>query len=308
MGQCRAEIIIRVLTPFRDDGSVYLFPMTILFRSAHILFLAALVLLLSSCEKDKSGPLDSNLFLPALSSAAIALPSVNLDTTTGSGLTHLPDGSYRITETVSGRVSFASGVTNLKGVYVRVYRPGADRSSTSGTLHRDSIGMSGEGYFSGTVSFTLTRAEAGLFRIEVYAQTLDGSTSNAMFLPLRVTRNNSAPLISSVTVPDTVTLPVGDSLLIRMTMAVSDSDGAGDIAGAFFYSLNSSDPTRQFILADDGNATGFSGDQVSGDGIYTITVKLLDQGNVRRTFQFEFHAVDFQGADSVPVIKYLTVN
>jgi hypothetical protein len=282
--------------------------MTILFRSAHIFLLIALVFLLSSCEKDKDGPLDSDLHLPALTSASMTLPSVNLDTTTGTGLTHLPDGSYRITETVSGQIDDAAGLSNLKGVYARVYRPGADRSTASGTLHRDSMSVSGTGYYSGTISFTFTRAEAGLFRVEVYAQTLDGSTSNTIFLPLRVTRNNSVPVIGAVTVPDTVTLPPGDSLLIRMTMAVSDSDGAGDIAGAFFYSLNSSDPTRQFILADDGNATGFSGDAVSGDGVYTITVKLLDQGNVRRTFQFEFHAVDFQGADGVPVLKYLTVN
>ena len=44
-----------------------------------------------------------------------------------------------------------------------------------------------------------------------------------------------------------------------------------------------------------------------GTGVYTITVKLVDSPTVRRTFQFEFHAVDRQGADSGPSLHYLTV-
>ncbi len=161
--------------------------------------------------------------------------------------------------------------------------------------------------FAANISFVIQRSEAGTYRIELFAQNLANGVSNYLQLPLRITRNNSVPTILAAQVPDSIYLPPGDSLLIKMTVAVHDSDGPGDIAGVFFYSLNSSDPTRQFFLSDDGNVGGISGDQLAGDGTYTITVKLLDQGNVRRTFEFEFHALDLQGSDSGPILKPLTV-
>ena len=94
-----------------------------------------------------------------------------------------------------------------------------------------------------------------------------------------------------------------------MTAAVVDSDGIADVREVFFYSLNSTNPSFKFILYDDGSLNSIppSGDLVAGDGTYTITVKLVDTPTVRKTYTFEFHALDKQGAAAPIVSKRLTV-
>jgi hypothetical protein len=164
--------------------------------------------------------------------------------------------------------------------------------------------------FTSTVTFDLGSTDVGLLRFAFTLTTPSGRQSNLVERSLLVTRGlNHAPVLGSVTVPDTVTLPPGDSLLITITAAVSDSDGLADIAEVFFYSLNSTNPLRKFPLYDDGglNSSPPSGDLAAGDGTYTITVKLVDTPTVRKTYTFEFHALDKQGAAASPVSKRLTV-
>jgi len=110
---------------------------------------------------------------------------------------------------------------------------------------------------------------------------------------------NYPPVIQNVTMPDTITLPPHDSLLVNITAKVSDPYGPGDIAEVFFYSLNSTDPQQKFEMSGDG----------TGDGIYTIIVKIVDTPFVRQTgtFHFEFHAVNNEGASATPITKSLTV-
>jgi hypothetical protein len=277
------------------------------FRSAHIFLLASLSFMLTSCERDREGSIDAVIASPIVVSAAVESGALNLDTTNSASVTRLPDGTYRIAETLSAQIEFGSGIENLRSVYYRVYRPGSSRHFASGTLSREALTSATTATYAASLSFGLNRSEAGLYRIEIFAQGPSGASGNYLQISLPIFRNNSIPTILSVIVPDTVDLPVGGRLLIKLSVSVADSDGLGDIAGAFFYSLNSSRPTERIILADDGNVTGISGDQAAGDGIYTITVELVDGVNIRRTFEFEFHAVDQQGADSGPFTKFLTV-
>lgn len=308
MGQRRTEFVIRVVALVEMMTRFFLSPMTNFFRSANILLLAVLSVFLSSCEKDREGAIDPVLSAPLVESASIGTAILNLDTTSDAGVLRLPDGTYRITQPLSARIQYDVGIGTLKGVYYRLYRPGSSSYFSSGTLNRDTLTSAETAVYSASISFSMNRSEAGLYRIEVFAQGQSASAGNYVQIPLRVTRNNSAPVIVSADIPDTVTLPLGGRLLITFSVAVSDSDGLGDIAGAFFYSLSSSRPTDRIVLADDGNVTGISGDAVAGDGTYTITVELVDGPNVRRTFEFEFHAGDLQGADSGPLTKFLTVN
>lgn len=273
----------------------------------HIYFLfIALSFTISSCEKEKEGIIDSNFSAPFISSVTIPHNILNLDTTTSSSVTLLPNGTYRITDSLFAQTTSVSGAQTIKSIYYRIYRPGSDNHFSSGILS-PSISNLTTTLYSGSFSFIVDRTEAGSYKIEVFAENSSGNTSNFVQVSLMITRNNSTPVILSTVVPDTVYLPPGDSLLIRMTAAIADSDGISDIQEVFFYSLNSSDPTRKFPLLDDGNINSISGDVLQGDGVYTITVKLLDQGNVRRTFEFEFHAVDRQGSNSASVLRMLTV-
>ena len=306
IGQCCTEFVIRIGASVKMITRFFLFRPMNRFRSTEILLFVASLILFSSCERERDGTIDPDLSTPLIETLALESENLNLDTS-AVGVSRRPDGTYLISQTVSARVKNLSGIANLRGVYYRIYRPGENRFFSSGTLAAETLASSVTAIYAANISFVMSRPEAGFFRVEVFAQSRSNDVSNFIQLPLRIARNNSTPRILSASVPDTVYLPPGDSLLITMSVAVSDSDGAGDIAGIFFYSLNSSDPTRQFLLSDDGNVGGISGDLLAGDGTYTITVKLLDQGNIRRTFEFEFHAVDQQGADSGPLLKLLTV-
>ncbi len=268
----------------------------------HLLLFAALSLVFSSCEKDKGGIIDSNLEAPFISSVIISQAELNLDTTTSFAITRLANGTYRITDSLFAEIT--NPAPAIRRVHFKIYAPGSGSHFISGTLN---LSPGTTSLYSNTFTFIMDRSDAGTFRIEVYAENTSGNTSNVVQIPLVISRNNSTPNILLTVVPDSVYLPPGDSLLIKMTASVSDSDGVGDINEVFFYSLNSSDPTRKFFLLDDGNVNSISGDEMQGDGTYTITVKLLDQGNIRRTFEFEFYAMDRQGSISSSVLRFLTI-
>ena len=274
-----------------------------------LLLLSATIFL--SCEKKNNGLVDPSLTSPFVHSISLTYQTIDLDDTAAVGVSRLPNGEFLIKDSLIALANDPDGQQDIKKVFYRIYAPGELNYFASGSLTRvqtlSKLSNTLDVTFSGLVSFRLTRNDVGVSRIEVIAQDQVGLNSNSAQVSLSISRANSIPQYSSIVVPDTVTLPPGDSLLIKMTASVNDSDGLGDIREVFFYSLNSADPTRKFFLLDDGNGNGLSGDALSGDGIYTITVKLRDQGNVRRTYFFEFNIVDKQGAEAETVVKSLTV-
>jgi len=269
-------------------------------------FLGFGLLLLASCEREKTGTIDPALSSPFLASAELDHGSLNLTTDTTGSVVKIDTATYRITVRVTG-TAFLRG--EIPGGRLEIFKPGTTSSfvKTSFPVQRrggDTLG------FSSTVSFVISSTDVGLLRFEFLLATPSGSESNLVERSLLVTRGvNHPPAFTSVTVPDTVVLPPGDSLLIRMSAAVLDSDGVADVSEVFFYSLNSSNPSQKFQLYDDGslNSVPPSGDLVAGDGTFTITVKLVDTPTVRKTYAFEFHALDKQGGAAPTVSKFLTV-
>lgn len=270
-----------------------------------LLFLASLLFL--SCEKEKSGLIDPKLTGPFITSAFLRDAAVNLDTTTSAAVIHLPNGLYEVTDSFAVHVTDDNGLQSITQVTYQVYLPGSTDYAASGPLNRGTTDSSGVTYY-GQFSFILGRSDIGIYKVEAVANDQFNLSSNAEQTSLIVSRRNSIPQVTSADVPDTVTLALGGTVLITMTATVADSDGAGDITEVYFYSLNSTDPTKKFDLLDDGNAGGLSGDALAGDGIYTITVVLSDHPGVRKTYGFEFHAQDKAGAISPRLTKYLTVN
>ncbi len=261
-----------------------------------------------SCEKEKSGLIDSKLTGPFITSAFLRYSALNLDTTTGGAVTHLPNGQYEVTDSFTVHVTDDNGLQSITQVTYQVALPGSVDYVTSGQLNRVITDSSGVTY-NGQFTFFLGRNDVGIYTVEAIAIDQFNLSSNAEQASLVVTRRSSIPQVTAAGVPDTVTLPSGGTELIKLTATVADSDGLGAIAEVYFYSLNSTDPTHKFDLLDDGNTNGpgGSGDVLAGDGIYTITVVLSDHPGVRKTYAFEFHALDKTGDVSPPLTKYLTV-
>jgi hypothetical protein len=261
--------------------------------------------LLTGCEDPGTGALDPRGSAPFLESARVTPDSLNLGRLIPgpSGLPIVVTATVRLTDRdAGGSVSAA----------VEVYAPADDSLITSVPL-RDNGGppdaTAGDGIFSARIQFSVTESQAGRYRVRFSASDELGLRANTLEQPLVLARGkpNSPPELSALVAPDTVTLPTSGSLLVTMSVAVSDSDGYGDIRDVFFRSLDSSDPTRRFFLKDDGGSgTPSSGDAVAGDGRFSIIVQ-LPSTTPRRDYTFAFQATDAAGDESTTLLHILTV-
>jgi hypothetical protein len=163
----------------------------------------------------------------------------------------------------------------------------------------------GDSVFSARLQFTVALMDAGTLRIRFVARSTEGLESNTIEEPLFISRRNSTPRLSNLSAPDSVTLPIGESTLIRMSVVASDSDGLSDIREVYFRSLDSSNPLKRFPLLDDGNSSN-DGDSAAGDGIFTILIQ-LDPSTTRKTYRFAFQATDAVGDTSATILHLLTV-
>jgi hypothetical protein len=257
-------------------------------------FLAAL--LLSACEKGDDSTIDPSGTPPFLRSAAVDPDSIPLNTLP------LTNGHYGLSLKLTAQV--VEGSLGVKEILVQVLPPSADTALVKTSLPMQGS-ASGVVSFAGEAFFNVPKSGAGAYRVSFQAPMEGNLESNTIIRTLILTRFNSPPVLSGLVAPDTVILPAGGSLNIRMTVVASDSDGLDDIQEVFFRSLDSSDPTKKYDLLDNGSSA--NGDAVAGDGVFSIIIQLVDSGNVRRTFRFAFQAVDSPGDTSATLLHSLTV-
>ena len=275
----------------------------------HIRFIVPAALLsvaiLAGCEDPGTGTLDPRGNPPFLKDAAVTPDSINLGSLTPgpSGLLAAAIATVRVTDPDQGGVLTAA---------VEVYPLAHEPPLASTALHDDGVAPdanAGDGVFSARVQFPVTESDAGRYRVRFSAVDELGLRGNTVERSLLLARpkENASPELSALVAPDTVTLPASGSLLVTMSVAVTDSDGYGDIRDVYFRSLNSSDPTRRFFLKDDGGTgTPSSGDAVAGDGRFSIVIQ-LPSTTPRRDYAFAFQASDAPGDTSATLLHVLTV-
>ena len=266
---------------------------------------------LNSCEENQFGVLDTKGNAPSVSAASVTPDSINIDNLTPVGNTYTINAVTRLT------VSDPEGTDDLNSVIVQAIRPGASSQFFQQNLHDDGVapdGVAGDSIFSAEIQFEIIRALAGRYRMQFIALDNEGNQSNVLERTLFITRNNSAPSLSDLVAPDTVDLPVGGSIVIQFTVVASDSDGLADIRDVYFERIDPPDPSfTKFFLLDDGGVDlpgplGLrSGDNVAGDGRFSVLVPLIDGQAQRRTNLFGFQASDTFGDTSATILHFLTV-
>jgi hypothetical protein len=267
---------------------------------ASILFLSQL-----SCEKNNLGTIDASKDVPQLSNASVTPDSIYIDNITPVG------GQYQISAAI--RVNATVGSPTNQTVTAIIIRP-----NSASELQQLTLAPSSGGVFSAQVQFSISRAQAGKYRILFSSRTSEGLLGNSIELPLKLGRRNSLPILQNVSMPDSVNLHPTDTLRVQFTSTVSDSDGLSDIREMFFQRISPADPTK-FQMKDDGNldppieigprGAGIfvrSGDDVAGDGRYSFLIPLTPTAT-RRTNVFRFQAVDSFGDTSASIIDSLTV-
>jgi hypothetical protein len=271
-----------------------------------------------SCEKTSDTSVNPDYTSPLLLDVSLDRSAINLDTDTAAAF---PAGNnqYNVTLTATVR-ALKLGSSGPYSVTMSVIKPGASEPSKriNGTLQ--SVGsdtLRGEV----PISFQLLRSDIGNLILRVAIQSASGLNSNEFAQSLFITRRNSRPIITAITLPDSVTvgkLQSPDSTF-PVSAAVSDSDGVSDIdpiGGIMFLSLKP-DSTyanggRPIPLFDDGGdlllflPNGRSGDAVKGDGVFTNKVLLLSAAQ-RGKFIFKFFAIDNSGVSSDTIDKPIFV-
>ncbi len=249
--------------------------------------------MLDGCEDQHRGPLDPNGSPLFIRSFRITPDSVSLNTMTPA------NGRYAITVLCQAQVTEPDGPSTTGKVITDVFTPDGSDPLLSLQLSVDSTGGAVR-YFSGQIHLSVTKTDIGAYRVVARATDNQALSSNSIDRRLMIWRTNSPPSLSNLIAPDTVVVPpLPDSLLIPMTIAVFDSNGLGDIREVYFRSLDSSDPTRKFLLQDNGDVKNY--------GIYSIIVKLSDSPTVRKTYRFAFQALDSFADTSATLFHSITV-
>jgi hypothetical protein len=265
-----------------------------------------LLFIFLACEKEKSSLVDSSFLPPFMQSADLSISFINIDTTSGTSVVRLPDGKFKITISISAQTNDPIGISDIKQVSYRVYRPGSQGYYPSGLLTRESgIPDSTVQLYSGTITFTISRTDIGIYTIEVFAQSKANLSSNSLQLPLLIAKNNSVPQIFNLSAPDTLIRPTSGSRPVYFALSASDSDGYKDIVEVYFRSINSGSPNFHQPMFDDGSLA-FTRDSVAGDGRYSRVVP-LDQTATLGTKEFRFYAKDKSGALSDSIIQFITI-
>jgi hypothetical protein len=259
-----------------------------------------------SCEKDRSGVVDIWGTPPYVRSATLNTYYVHIDTTSSGAVTHLANGTYKVTIALIAHVGDPKGINDIKQVSYKIYTPVKHEVARSGNLSivQDNTNTD-EAMYSTNASFTMERSSTGIYIVEMYAQGMGNVTSNSIQLSFLVEKNSGAPRLFDLSMPDTVVRPPSgyfNKVYFRVTAA--DPDGLADIQKVYFRSLNSTLPNEQYSLSDDGDVnppnerilsqTGASGDSVAGDGRYARIIPIFSGADLG-TKLFRFYAIDKSG-------------
>jgi hypothetical protein len=265
------------------------------FTTIGLIFSVVFAVSAVGCESSNLGTVDPSKETPLLSNASLTPDTIYVDNLTPVNDRYQITATLRVTSTVSSSIS--------QTVTATVIRPNSSTELQTLTLSQSSGAV-----FTGQLQFSISRAQAGRYRIQFLSQTADGLQGNALEIPLKLGRRNSPPTLSNLNAPDSVTIPTGGSVRAFFTIVASDSDGIADVREVYFKSIDGQNPDFKFLLRDDGNAVPLpnqppSGDLAAGDGTYSILLTLADSPTIRGRYRFLFNAED---ADSTsPTILHV---
>jgi hypothetical protein len=274
------------------------------------IFFLVMGLSVIGCQSDENTPIDTFHLPPFVKSFTISPNSINTDTI-NVGQQRLPTDSLNITVTATAQVSDPEGISNLQEVTVSVYRPASQDLVKTAQIFDNGVApdaIAGDGTFAGLITFKIVRSDIGDFQVAVTATNKSGVASNTLSSFVSVERLNQPPTLSDLVAPDSVSVSTS-VVFLQLTVRASDPDGQNDIQKVFFNSFKpdgSPASGNPFQMLDDGNAGGTSGDQVSGDGIYSLVIQ-LPPGTSKGDYRFEFQAEDRSGALSNTILHTITV-
>jgi hypothetical protein len=273
------------------------------------LFCGFLILFFVSCEKKQDSVIDVTGASPFVYSVSISPSLVNSDTI-NIGTVRSPDDVLPLQLTARATAVPGSSGGLVHGVHYSVLLSADASASAEGDLNDAGTTpdlRASDSIWTGTIQMQFLRVTVGTFSVYIWADDGNGFQSNTVILPLRIVRSNHAPVLVGVQGDSSVS--IGPGQVIQLLVRASDQDGISDILKVYFNTFKpdgSPSGGNPFLMYDDGNINGLSGDQSAGDGTYSLKIS-LPSGTTPGPYTFEFHAVDRSLDSSNVIIRHLTV-
>jgi hypothetical protein len=270
-----------------------------------------LLICISGCEKKYGAVIDSPGSAPTIKGGSFSISVVNTDTINITGQTlRSPEDTLTIRGIAQVSIDSSAGGMNIANVGYSVTNIDFLSSLTEGTLHDDGLppdAKANDNIYSGYIEFQVQRVFVGTFSVNLWSESTGGYLSNTVILPLQIVRLNHPPVLSNLLADSLISISGIDQKFIQITITATDPDGQSDIRMVYFDSFkpNGSPASgNPFLMYDDGDFSGVSGDSKAGDGIYSLKVGLP---TITGTYRFEFHAVDRSNDTSNSIIKNIVV-
>lgn len=250
---------------------------------------------LAACDQAPE-PSDLGTDPPVLSEFSYSPKLVNLN---GLPASQISGDQVKIPIQLQVKVSDADQ-KGLKQVSYGIYAPG---SSTKALISGD-LQASTASLFKATPELSIPKGDVGRYTIKIQALDVDGNVSNQVWGTVEYAATGAAPVLAQVDAPATITRPAANESPVKMVIVatVNDPDGLGNIQRVVMRTAAGT----SFLLEDDGQKTGLSGDEVAGDGKYTITIQ-IENRNQSGVYVFDFQAFDKTGLSSNVIQKTIEV-
>ncbi len=238
-----------------------------------------------SCENNPLDTVDTRGAAPFLQSATITPAGFDLDALT------TPGTSYTLYASLSALVSDPQGASDVAAVTFALFGPSGDVPISSGQCTRTLPSDNSQPVIcTGTLTFSVDKNAAGIYRLELSALDQAGHVSATLLQEIPLYRGKSAPVLSQ---PGARILELAgsDSTRYAVTVAAFDSNGLGDIARVTVRAIGAKN-TALLTMYDDGSRLHF--DALAGDAIYSLPAWVAPIGNIHDVV-FEFQATDKAG-------------
>ncbi len=262
-----------------------------------------LVGIISSCSKENLSIVDVNFSNPPIVKSVKIIPAeINLDTIKV-GTDKSPDDTLNINLKITATVFDKDGQDDIAETLYEIINPFKSIVLSKGKFVKlDST------TFYAEPNFKIKRKESGNYYVKVFSVDKSGFSGNEIYVNLNLYRGNRPPMLSDLNAPDTVYIQP-QTVLIKITVKAFDPDGIEDIKTVQFNVFKpdgSPSSGNPFKMYDDGNASGISGDDKAGDGVYSLIIQ-LPPNTQRGTYRFEFQAIDKSNAQSNIITHFMAV-
>ncbi|MBS4027972.1 MAG: hypothetical protein KGZ58_04965 [Ignavibacteriales bacterium] len=244
------------------------------------------------CEKTPTERIDDNSKPPFLLSATTDADSINVDFDTLYTVSPDSGKTFTLSLPVVAIARDSQGGGSISSLHFTIFKPRSSSVVKSGVLHRDSTNFD-SAWFSSVVTFRMKRTEPGIYRFEFYAEDNARWKSNAVSVPLLITRKNSPPILGLPTLQRHT--PIGsDSSFITISLSVTDSNGIENVQNVLVRPQNAVDSSFQ-LMYDDGLYE--HRDIFPGDGIFSTVFWITPVDSINKVV-LKFFAIDFTGDTS----------